>query len=60
MPLVNRCIHEPVVEISNLQDARALADFTFNTAKGIRVTAKSTLTERPSAMKSTLTKKPGI
>jgi TetR/AcrR family transcriptional repressor of nem operon len=29
-------------EISNLQDARALARFTFNTVKGIRVTAKST------------------
>jgi TetR/AcrR family transcriptional repressor of nem operon len=29
-------------EISNRQDARALARFTFNTVKGIRVTAKST------------------
>jgi TetR/AcrR family transcriptional repressor of nem operon len=29
-------------EISNMQDARALARFTFNTVKGIRVTAKST------------------
>lgn len=29
-------------EISNQQDARALARFTFNTVKGIRVTAKST------------------
>jgi TetR/AcrR family transcriptional regulator, transcriptional repressor for nem operon len=29
-------------EISNKQDARALARFTFNTVKGIRVTAKST------------------
>jgi TetR/AcrR family transcriptional repressor of nem operon len=29
-------------EIVNTQDARALARFTFNTVKGIRVTAKST------------------
>jgi TetR/AcrR family transcriptional repressor of nem operon len=29
-------------EISNKQDARALARFTFNTVKGMRVTAKST------------------
>ncbi|ASU36583.1 TetR/AcrR family transcriptional regulator [Mucilaginibacter xinganensis] len=29
-------------EIKNSQDARALARFTFNTVKGIRVTAKST------------------
>ena len=29
-------------EIKNPQDARALARFTFNTVKGIRVTAKST------------------
>jgi len=29
-------------EITNRQDARALARFTFNTVKGIRVTAKST------------------
>jgi TetR/AcrR family transcriptional repressor of nem operon len=29
-------------EITNKQDARALARFTFNTVKGIRVTAKST------------------
>ncbi|WP_448700648.1 TetR/AcrR family transcriptional regulator [Mucilaginibacter sp. AW1-3] len=29
-------------EITNLQDARALARFTFNTVKGMRVTAKST------------------
>jgi TetR/AcrR family transcriptional repressor of nem operon len=29
-------------EIKNQQDARALARFTFNTVKGIRVTAKST------------------
>ena len=29
-------------EITNQQDARALARFTFNTVKGIRVTAKST------------------
>ncbi|MDB5090953.1 MAG: Transcriptional regulator, TetR family [Mucilaginibacter sp.] len=29
-------------EIANKQDARALARFTFNTVKGIRVTAKST------------------
>ncbi|MDP9079844.1 MAG: TetR/AcrR family transcriptional regulator [Bacteroidota bacterium] len=29
-------------EIANTQDARALARFTFNTVKGIRVTAKST------------------
>jgi TetR/AcrR family transcriptional repressor of nem operon len=29
-------------EISNRQDARALARFTFNTVKGLRVTAKST------------------
>ncbi len=29
-------------EISNRQDARALARFTFNTVKGMRVTAKST------------------
>lgn len=29
-------------EIVNRQDARALARFTFNTVKGIRVTAKST------------------
>jgi TetR/AcrR family transcriptional repressor of nem operon len=29
-------------EIANRQDARALARFTFNTVKGIRVTAKST------------------
>lgn len=29
-------------EIKNTQDARALARFTFNTVKGIRVTAKST------------------
>ncbi len=29
-------------EINNRQDARALARFTFNTVKGIRVTAKST------------------
>lgn len=29
-------------EIANRQDARALARFTFNTIKGIRVTAKST------------------
>jgi TetR/AcrR family transcriptional repressor of nem operon len=30
-------------EIANRQDARALARFTFNTVKGIRVTAKSTV-----------------
>jgi TetR/AcrR family transcriptional repressor of nem operon len=29
-------------EINNRQDARALARFTFNTVKGLRVTAKST------------------
>jgi TetR/AcrR family transcriptional repressor of nem operon len=29
-------------EIASVQDARALARFTFNTIKGIRVTAKST------------------
>jgi TetR/AcrR family transcriptional repressor of nem operon len=29
-------------EIANQQDARALARFTFNTVKGMRVTAKST------------------
>jgi TetR/AcrR family transcriptional repressor of nem operon len=29
-------------EITNRQDARALARFTFNTVKGMRVTAKST------------------
>ncbi|HEY4323693.1 MAG TPA: TetR/AcrR family transcriptional regulator [Mucilaginibacter sp.] len=29
-------------EITNQQDARALARFTFNTVKGMRVTAKST------------------
>lgn len=29
-------------EIKNTQDARALSRFTFNTVKGIRVTAKST------------------
>jgi len=29
-------------EIANMQDARALARFTFNTVKGMRVTAKST------------------
>jgi TetR/AcrR family transcriptional repressor of nem operon len=29
-------------DIKNLQDARALARFTFNTVKGIRVTARST------------------
>lgn len=29
-------------EITNRQDARALARFTFNTIKGLRVTAKST------------------
>jgi len=29
-------------EIANKQDARALARFTFNTVKGLRVTAKST------------------
>jgi len=29
-------------EIANRQDARALARFTFNTIKGLRVTAKST------------------
>jgi TetR/AcrR family transcriptional repressor of nem operon len=29
-------------EVNNRQDARALARFTFNTVKGIRVTAKST------------------
>ena len=29
-------------EIANKQDAKALARFTFNTVKGIRVTAKST------------------
>jgi len=30
-------------EITNRQDARALARFTFNTVKGLRVTAKSTV-----------------